>query len=314
MAGGSIVCIGGATVDRKLRLLSAFEPGTSNPVTSTPAIGGVARNVAENLARLSVPTTLVTVLGNDEAGRAVRASLDAVGIDTRFVRVLDACTTATYIAALTPEGDLAAGFADMAILDRLTPDLIETAANAIDAAAIVFCDCNAPRETLAALIDRARRPGLRLSIDAVSTAKVRRLPRDLDGIDVLFLNCDEAQALVGRSDEASRLARDLLARGAGRVVLTQGRDGLLAAERAGVTLIPALPCAAIDATGAGDALVAGTLAGLVAGEPLAVAAQRGTLAAALTVESALSVRPDLSEDRLAREAARRGARPAGDDR
>ena len=46
-----VLCVGAATVDRSFRSLDPIRPGTSNPGASTKGFGGVARNVAENLAR-----------------------------------------------------------------------------------------------------------------------------------------------------------------------------------------------------------------------------------------------------------------------
>ena len=65
----SIVCIGGANVDRKARLLAPFQLGTSHPVTTTQTAGGVARNVAENLGRLAQPVSLVSTVGDDRDGQ-----------------------------------------------------------------------------------------------------------------------------------------------------------------------------------------------------------------------------------------------------
>ena len=47
-----IICIGGANVDRKLYAKHEIANGTSNPVKSSRTVGGVARNIAENLGRL----------------------------------------------------------------------------------------------------------------------------------------------------------------------------------------------------------------------------------------------------------------------
>ena len=44
-----IVCIGAANVDRKFYVHKDLVAETSSPVTSTRSIGGVARNIAENL-------------------------------------------------------------------------------------------------------------------------------------------------------------------------------------------------------------------------------------------------------------------------
>jgi pseudouridine kinase len=287
-----VVCVGGAVRDRKLRSAGPLVPGTSNPVRSERSFGGVARNVAENLARLGVATALVSLVGDDGEGHAIRAHLGRAGVDTRFVAVADGQATAEYLAVLPPSGELAFGLAEMAIFDALTPARLAPARPALAAAAWVFADCNLPAATL---LDLAARPrGARLAVDGVSAPKVLRLPRDLSGIDLLFLNLDEARAALGRADaEADAAAAALLARGAGAVVLTLGPDGLVAAGPAGLARVPAAGARRRDVTGAGDALVAATLAGLIAGRPLVEAARTGCLAAALTIESPHSVRPDI---------------------
>ena len=48
----SIICIGAANVDRKFYCDTDLQSMTSNPVKSTKSIGGVARNIAENLGDL----------------------------------------------------------------------------------------------------------------------------------------------------------------------------------------------------------------------------------------------------------------------
>jgi pseudouridine kinase len=55
-----VMCIGAANLDRKLRTIAAMQLGTSNPATAEEVYGGVARNIAENLARLNLPTALLT--------------------------------------------------------------------------------------------------------------------------------------------------------------------------------------------------------------------------------------------------------------
>ncbi|MBL0405322.1 carbohydrate kinase family protein [Microvirga aerilata] len=310
-----VVCIGGAAVDRKYRALDPVRPGTSNPVTSERSFGGVARNVAENIARLGAQVSLVTILGDDENGRAVLEDLRRLHIDAGHVAILGEHATAEYIAVLQPDGDLAFGLADMAIFDSLTPALLREALADLSSAWI-FADCNMPSETLHELIRLARRQPTMLALDAVSTPKVMRLPRDLAGVGVLFLNRDEAQAFLGHpSPSPEAAAEELLARGAQRVVLTLGAEGLVAADRSGPVRIGAVEAQVADATGAGDALIAATLVAMLNGRSLAEAARLGTAAAALTVESTASVRPDLSlpllETALSRRAHRSFEREPG---
>ena len=59
-------------------------------------------------------------------------------------------------------------------------------------------------------------------------------------------------------------------------------------------MLPAVVTPVVDVTGAGDALIAGTLSQLVDGAALVEALRTGLVAAALAIESRGSVRPDLS--------------------
>ncbi|MFN0194315.1 MAG: PfkB family carbohydrate kinase, partial [Aestuariivirga sp.] len=47
-----VVAIGGANIDIKAKALGNVLPGTSNPGTVSVSPGGVARNIAHNLAVL----------------------------------------------------------------------------------------------------------------------------------------------------------------------------------------------------------------------------------------------------------------------
>ena len=295
-----VLCIGAAVVDRKYRSVRPVERDTSNPVTAERSAGGVARNVAENLARLDIRTAFASLVGDDENGRWLVAGLQRLGIETGGVRCLPGRESAEYVAVLEPDGSLALGLADMAIFDAFAPAFLDEIAPLLAGASWVFADCNLPAEMLQSLVARRRAGSFQLAVDAVSLAKVMRLPIDLGGIDLLFLNEAEAAALLGTPLPAADAARRLRERGANAVIVTQGSRGVAAAHEEGTTFVPGRPAAVVDVTGAGDALIAGTLVGLIAGRPLPEAARTGIVASALTIESRASVRPDLSPALLAR--------------
>ncbi|MFL5205158.1 MAG: carbohydrate kinase family protein, partial [Microvirga sp.] len=178
--------------------------------------------------------------------------------------------------------------------DEITPALLRGIRPELGSA-WVFADCNLPSETLHDLIGLARRRAFMLAFDAVSTPKVMRLPRDLTGIGMFFLNLDEARTYLDRPEVSPQAAAEaLLARGAEQVVLTLGDKGLVAADSFGIATIAAFKAEIVDATGAGDALIAATLVAMLKDASLVEAATLGTVAATLTVESPVSVRPDLS--------------------
>ena len=284
-------------MDRTYRLGTPLAAGTSNPVSGRRGFGGVARNVAETLARLGSSASLITLVGDDSDGRALVEGLTAIGVGTGGVVRVSGRETSTYVAVLTPEGELALGLAEMAILDGLTPELLSAHAECLARADWVFADCNATPDLLAVLADPKRRQRYRLAVDPVSVAKSAHLPGHLSGIDLLVLNRDEAAAILARhglmSLDPQESARALLRAGAAEVVLTLGADGALAANRDGIVRVAAAPAIPVDVTGAGDSLIAAVIHALMSDEPLAAAVAFGCRAAALTVESPHTVAPDL---------------------
>jgi pseudouridine kinase len=296
-----IICVGGATLDRRYYAAEPVIAGTSNPVIGRRAFGGVARNVAESLARLGADVGLVSILGEDEAGEALLRDLDRLGIDATAMARTTENATAEYVAVIGPDGSLVLGLADMEIFDLLTSADLERASPAFATASMVFADCNLSAVLLADLALRSKNADFELVLDAVSAPKARRLPQSLDGVDLLFLNQAEAETYLDRPAMTPIAAAGALReRGARAVVLTLGAEGAVIADDRGVIHTPAVEANAIDVTGAGDAMIAGALYSLGRGEPLADAVRMGTLLAAITTEHGASVHPELSASFLAK--------------
>jgi pseudouridine kinase len=273
-----IACIGGAHIDRHAVLKAPPVAGTSNPGNVFSDFGGVARNVAENLARLGRAVTMVSLVGDDDAGRAVTRHLQSLGVDTAPVGVARR-PTGSYTAILDPAGELVLGLADMDLYEDLTPPVLEAALPRLQECGAWFVDANLPAVTLGWL---AQRRGTRmLAADAVSVAKAPRLEGVLGDVAPLFLNRAQAEA-IGTARRASQ------------GVLTAGAAGVLAWEREETRALPAMPARVRDVTGAGDALIAGTLFRLTEGSGLWSAVEFALAAAAITVESPGTVARDLT--------------------
>lgn len=295
----SIVCLGGASVDRKYHLFSAAREATSNPARVTRSFGGVARNVAENLARMGARAVLLSRVGEDEGGSALLDDAARAGVDTAPVLRDRDAVTSEYAAVLDPQGDLVIAAADASAVEDLPIRYLEQQWMRVRDAQWLFFDCNISAAAIAWCIAQAQRSSLKIAVDAVSDAKAARLPADLTGVDLLVLNRSEAAAYLGEYLDPQAAVRALRARNATRVILTLGPEGIVAADAGGIELIPALPAQCVDATGAGDALVAAVLYGLAGGGSFSESARTGLLAAALTIESSQSVRSDLSPSLLA---------------
>ena len=211
-----VCCLGGMTMDRILTLQAPGLLGTVNPVSSEKLPGGTARNVAAALASLSVSCRLVAIVGDDNDGRAVVAEAAQAGIDTGLVQKSLSRPTGSSTAVLDLEGELFAGFADMGVCESMDRGFIQNRWIQIGNSALVFADANLPKDSLAYLIAGCQEHELALVIDATSAASARKLPMNLQGLELLVCDTDEARAILG--DELARdpdsMAAALCQRGA----------------------------------------------------------------------------------------------------
>jgi pseudouridine kinase len=298
-----IVCLGAANLDRKLRSNATLKMGTSNPARQDESFGGVARNIAENLARLATPVSLITVIGDDSSGKALLDHAETAGIDTRGTLKLQGICTGTYTAVLDDHGEMMLALADMALYESLTPEFLATRQPQRAVGALTVADMNLPMETLRSLLDDATRDAIPLVIVAVSQPKMARLPQDLRGLRLLILNQGELETRVGHplKTEAELLAacRQVQSQGAQDVIVTRGGTGVVYTTPHGIAHLDAPDAHIVDVTGAGDAFSAAVCWSLFHGsDDLLLACRRGLRLSAMTLECEETVCPYLSADIL----------------
>jgi pseudouridine kinase len=298
--------VGAANLDRKLRSTDTIALRTSNPASQSESFGGVARNIAENLARLGTTAALLTAIGADSAGSTLLAHAESLGIDVRGALRLDGCCSGTYTAVLDRDGEMVVALADMALYDRMEPAFVDARQAQLAGAALVVADLNLPRDTVAALAQQARRNATPLVLVAVSEPKMARLPDDLSGVRLLILNAGELAARLKRPlpDDAALQSAicEVRAQGAQDLIVTRGARGVLVTKGDTIVDLPALPSDVVDVTGAGDAFAAAVCWSLVqegGADDLVLACRRGLHLSALTLGVPETVHPGLGPDSLA---------------
>ncbi|MCW2871823.1 carbohydrate kinase [Actinacidiphila oryziradicis] len=298
----AVVVIGGANVDVKVRSLARLQHRTSNPGRSNTAPGGVGRNIAENLARLGTPTHLIAAVGHDAAGERLLSDTQAAGVRVDHVH-RSAHPTGTYTAVLDADGDMVVAIADMAATDGLAPQDLDQGRELIANASLLVLDGNLSAEVLAYATDIAHAADVPTVIDPVSVPKAALLAPLLTSERPIFAltpNLDELEAIIGRSvggaeKDVVQAAAVLHERGVQHAWVRLGERGSLLSTRGkGHIFLTAPPAEVRDVTGAGDAMLGAFVHALLTGSDPAEAARYGHAAAALTVASAATVRPDLT--------------------
>lgn len=271
MSGGAtIVVVGSVNVDLIVRSERLPRPGETVVGGEFASVGGgKGANQALAARRLGADVRFIARIGDDSAGRLALAAFAADGLPATWITVDRTSPTGVALIMVDRQGENLISVASGANL-RLTAEDVRRAESAFVGARVLLAQLEVPPATVREALATGRAHGL---ITVLNPAPARPMPNDLLAlVDWLTPNAIEAAALTGREVRDQRSAaeagRDLLARGAGHVVLTLGRDGALVVEDEQVRLVPALPVDAVDATAAGDAFSAALAVGLAHSWPI----------------------------------------------
>lgn len=299
-----ILLLGSSSQDVVGRLDSELQPGASNPARIRASYGGVARNVAENLARLEQPVKLLSVIGRDHPGDELLTYTSAAGVDMTSVLRTDLYPTGFYMAVLDERAHLRFAVDDMRVMSEFTPEYLNQHAELFEQASLIFVDGNLPEATLKAAVATAKKAKVPICADPASSVLVERLKPHLGKIHLFRCNVKEAAALTGQEFESSdpraalEAARLLLNAGVGIALVTLAEFGVVYATAETSGHIPAIQTPILDPTGAGDALTAAILYGLVNDLELDDAVRLGVSAASLTLRHSGAVFPQLTLEKL----------------
>mgnify|MGYP001562510142 CR=1 FL=1 len=234
-------------------------------------VGGAALNVAVGLRRLGIPTTLIAMVGDDEAGAHIREYLR--DHDVTLIASPAPRGSSRAIVTRAPNGEPEYVFNEAA--QRRTIRYDDAARAAIADAGIVAISCFPfdVHEEVDALVGALGDAPLAVDPNPRAGMMTDRV-RFLRGFEHLAKRA--ALVKVGADDAAMLYDGDvhalrarLLALGADAVLATAGPEGAVLESHAGSFHAPIakLPGPIVDTVGAGDATLAAITAGLAAGEP-----------------------------------------------
>lgn len=271
-------------------------------------LGGKGANQAIGAVRAGAQTFMIGAVGDDLFRELTLSTLQAEGIDTSAVQVLDGSSTG--IAHIRV--DTTTGQNDIAIVPNangeITPDRAAEALRTLgERVSVVLVQLETPLDTVVRVAATCRELGLTLVLDP---APALALPDAVwSGVSVVTPNETEAQVMTGIevTDRASaeRASRWFLDRGVDTVVITRGQHGVIVVRAEETVELPTFKVDAIDTTAAGDAFAGSLGASLARGEDWTSAVRRAVAAGALatTVRGASPSLPTAAQvDELLRSA------------
>lgn len=299
-----VVVIGASGLDVIGRIETALQAGTSNPAHIRTSLGGSARNVAENLARLGQPVSLITAVGSDRTGREILAQAKETGIHVSACVRSHELPTGFYMGVLYPQGALEFAVDDMRVVSEITPEHLRSHQKLLDQAGAIFVDANLPDASLRFITEIGNERHIPICADPTSSNLAIKLLPYLPRISLLTPNVGEAGTLTGNAfrtsdtKAAAIAARHMVTLGVGMVLITLAEFGVVYATAETSGYIPAIHTTINDPTGAGDALTAAIIFALLNGIPLDDAIRLGVSAASITLRTVGAVASELSLEKL----------------
>ena len=282
-----ILVVGDVMLDRywfgEVTRISPEAPVPVVRVERTEERPGGAANVARNCVSLGAQARLLSVVGDDEAGRGLEALVEAAGVRSSLHRDASMPTTVKLRVIGRQQQLLRIDFETPPSREVLASKLAEFEDALAQCDAVILSDYGkGGLAHIGEMIRLARAAGKRVLVDPKGDDYTR-----YRGADLVTPNRSELREVVGAwSGEADLAARATALRDQlefGALLVTRSEQGMTLFEPAGSMHIPAQAREVYDVSGAGDTVIAAVAVMLAAGQPLQEAVRIANRAAGVVV-------------------------------
>lgn len=295
-----VAVIGGMNMDIAGFPSKRLVPGDSNPGRTSVSVGGVGRNIAENLALLGSKVSMFSVVGDDIYGKSLLAESSLSGIDMTHVGVVKGASTGTYLAILDENMDMYIAISSMDIYSHLDAEYLSRMKPHIEESSIVVFDTNLSSDNLHFAVELFR--DKKLFLDTVSTEKTRKAIDIIGYFHTVKPNKIESQVLTGIQIQDERDLLDsasvLHSKGVVNVCISLGPEGVFFSNGPEKGIVKIQGPRIRNATGAGDAFQAGLVYGELEGISLSESVKIASSAAMMAMDSESTINKEINMEKL----------------
>lgn len=270
-------------VDRNCETDSLRLGEVNRLVSSVSVAGGKGINVTKILRQFHMPVAAVGFLGGP-GGRLIEEAMEKLGVETYFTRIKG--ETRTSVNVLSGDGRVTEilepgpmiSEKELAAFRKQFSGCLEHCRMVVLSGSIPE---GVPVDIYARLIEECHEAGRKVCLDASGELLRQGI---LAKPDIVKPNRRELEYLAGRElsgiEEIKAQARKLLARGAGKVVVSLGAEGLLYLDGERELYQEAARVRAVNTVGCGDTVVASLCMSELAGEEADIALRKAAALAA----------------------------------
>lgn len=294
-----VVVIGGANIDIIGTPNAKPIIKDSNPGKTNMSLGGVARNIAENLSRLDVKVEFITVLGDDGYANEIKNNCKKLNIGLSHSLIIPNERTSTYLCITDELGDMQLAISDMEIYKYISPKFLEEKLDFINNSRLCVLDTNIPTESLYYLMDNCKVP---IFLDTVSNSKTEKIKDIIHNVYTLKPNLMEAEILsnmkISSHEDLEKATEIILKKGIKNLFVSLGSKGVYYTNGKEKGYTPIIDNNIVSTTGAGDSFLAAVVWAYLNNLNIEETAKVGIAASSITVKSKLTVSEDMSVNNI----------------
>jgi pseudouridine kinase len=296
-----VYVIGGANIDISGKANASLKLKDSNPGKVVLSFGGVARNIAENLARLGIPVTFISAFSDDALSISMLKHLNSLKIDTSKSLIVKNATTATYMALLNKDNDMEVAISDTTILNKLDKKHLQPIISKIKSKDILVLDTNLDSLTLDYIFKNSKG---KIFVDPISTSKTNKIKPYLDKIYSIKPNVFEAETIINKKISTKKdvisTAIKINKKGVSKTFISLGKLGAYGFVDGKGEFIQSNKTSILSATGAGDAFMAGLVVSEIRNFSLTETLKYSTACALIALGSETTVSNKISDQAVKR--------------
>lgn len=293
-----ILVLGASIVDIIGFSRKKYHERDSIPGNIKISLGGVCRNIAENLARVNVNTEFISILGGDDQGRNILENSKLIGYNMEHSLILEDEYTPTYMAILNEHGEMESAIVDMDSLDKMESSFIDSKSHIIENAEYTILDSYNPE--LLEYILTTFKGKTKFVLDPVSATKAEKIKHLIKYFHTVKPNRLETEVLCGfkieNDDDLKRAGDYFLSLGVKNVFISLDADGIYYKNSKEEGKIGTSSVEVKNVTGAGDSFVAGVGYGYMNNLSIKDTVKYAIAMSIVTITHEETINPSMSED------------------
>ena len=291
-----ILGIGAANIDIYGESDIEIKKNFDHPSRIHVSLGGVSRNVLENLSRLGSKTKLLTAVGSDRFAEMIIKGSEDAHIDMSNVLKVHNSSSSIFMQVMDDYKEMHLALCDMNIIKHIDVDYLREKERIIKGSNTIVFDPSLNEKSIEHIIHNYK--DKELFLDPVSDLYARKIKTYVSSLYALKPNKSELEAMthetIKTKKDIIKAGEKLINKGLKHLFITNGKDGCIYMNHDRVierklNYKPNI----INTSGAGDAFFAGIIYGISKEYEMEKTLDIALACASITVESKEPINKDL---------------------